>query len=93
MEEVVEFKGGRKQIVQRKVFPGYLLVRCRMDDESWYCIHNTPGVPVGSVVPSRQGPEPLALSPREVRRVPRPPRQRGRRPERKSQPPPRTCKR
>ena len=34
MEEVVEFKGGRKQIVQRKVFPGYLLVRCYMDDES-----------------------------------------------------------
>ena len=34
MEEVVEFKNGRKQIVQRKVFPGYLLVRCKMDDES-----------------------------------------------------------
>ena len=34
MEEVVEFKNGRKQTVQRKVFPGYLLVRCVMDDES-----------------------------------------------------------
>ena len=34
MEEVVEFKNGRKQIVQRKVFPGYILVRCNMDDES-----------------------------------------------------------
>ena len=43
MEDVVEFKNGRKQTVQRKVFPGYLLVRCRMDDESWYCIRNTPG--------------------------------------------------
>ena len=36
MEEVVEFKGGRKQTVQKKVFPGYILVRCVMDDESWY---------------------------------------------------------
>ena len=43
MEDVVEFKNGKKQTVQRKVFPGYLLVRCRMDDESWYCIRNTPG--------------------------------------------------
>ncbi len=33
MEDVVEFKNGRKQVVQRKVFPGYLLVRCEMDDE------------------------------------------------------------
>ena len=43
MEEVDEFRNGRKQTVQRKVFPGYLLVRCLMDDESWYCIRNTPG--------------------------------------------------
>ncbi|CAN5837435.1 hypothetical protein BH18ACT2_BH18ACT2_03580 [soil metagenome] len=66
MEEVVEFKGGRKQIVQRKVFPGYLLVRCRMDDESWYCIRNTPGV-TGFVGQSRQGQKPTPLSRREVR--------------------------
>jgi transcriptional antiterminator NusG len=66
MEEVVEFKGGRKQIVQRKVFPGYLLVRCKMDDESWYCIRNTPGV-TGFVGQSRQGQKPTPLSRREVR--------------------------
>ena len=66
MEEVVEFKGGRKQIVQRKVFPGYLLVRCRMSDESWYCIRNTPGV-TGFVGQSRQGQKPTPLSRREVR--------------------------
>ena len=53
MEDVVEFKDGKKQIVQRKVFPGYLLVRCEMDDESWYCIRNTPGV-TGFVGQSRQ---------------------------------------
>ncbi len=66
MEEVVEFKGGRKQVVQRKVFPGYLLVRCHMDDPSWYCIRNTPGV-TGFVGQSRQGQKPTPLSRREVR--------------------------
>ena len=48
MEDVVEFKGGRKQVVQRKVFPGYLLVRCDMDDASWYVVRNTPGSPASS---------------------------------------------
>ena len=65
MEEVVEFKNGRKQTVQKKVFPGYLLVRCVMDDESWYCIRNTPGV-TGFVGQSRQGQKPTPLSRREV---------------------------
>jgi len=44
MEDVVEFKGGKKVVVQKKMFPGYLLVRCAMDDDSWYVIRNTPGV-------------------------------------------------
>ncbi len=65
MEDVEEFKNGRKQIVQKKVFPGYLLVRCQMDDESWYCIRNTPGV-TGFVGQSRHGQKPTPLSRREV---------------------------
>jgi transcriptional antiterminator NusG len=65
MEEVVEFKNGRRQTVQRKVFPGYLLVRCVMDDESWYCVRNTPGV-TGFVGQSRQGQKPTPLSRAEV---------------------------
>ena len=65
-EEVDEFRNGRKQTVQRKVFPGYLLVRCRMDDESWYCIRNTPGV-TGFVGQSRQGQKPTPLSRTDVR--------------------------
>ena len=65
MEDVVEFKNGKKQTVQRKVFPGYLLVRCRMNDESWYCIRNTPGV-TGFVGQSRQGQKPTPLTRREV---------------------------
>ena len=65
MEEVVEFKGGRKQVVQKKVFPGYILVRCHMDDESWYCIRNTPGI-TGFVGQSQKGQKPTPLSRREV---------------------------
>ena len=44
MEDVVEFKNGKKVVVSKKVFPGYLLVRCDLDDDSWYVIRNTPGV-------------------------------------------------
>jgi transcriptional antiterminator NusG len=44
MEDVVEFKNGKKVVVQKKVFPGYLLVRCYLDDDSWYVVRNTPGV-------------------------------------------------
>jgi transcriptional antiterminator NusG len=65
MEDVVEFKGGRKQTVQKKVFPGYLLVRCQMDDESWYCVRNTPGI-TGFVGQSQKGQKPTPLSRREV---------------------------
>jgi len=46
MEDVIEFKNGKKVVVQKKVFPGYLLVRCDLDDDSWYVIRNTPGVTV-----------------------------------------------
>jgi transcriptional antiterminator NusG len=62
MEDVVEFKGGKKVTVQKKVFPGYLLVRCDLDDDSWGAIRNTPGV-TGFVGP---GTKPTPLSRREV---------------------------
>jgi transcriptional antiterminator NusG len=44
MEDAVEFKGGKKVVVKRKVFPGYLLVRCELDDDSWSVVRQTPGV-------------------------------------------------
>jgi len=65
MEDVVEFKAGRKQNVQKKMFPGYVLVRCEMDDETWFCIRNTPGV-TGFVGQSQRGQRPTPLSRREV---------------------------
>ncbi len=62
MEDVVEFKAGKKVTVQKKVFPGYLLVRCDLDDDVWGAIRNTPGV-TGFVGP---GTKPTPLSRREV---------------------------
>ena len=44
MEDVIEFKNGKKVVVQKKVYPGYLYVRCFLDDRSWDVIRNTPGV-------------------------------------------------
>jgi len=44
LEDVVELKNGKRQVVSRKVFPGYLLVRMDLDDDSWYVVRNTPGV-------------------------------------------------
>jgi len=63
MEDVIEFKGGQRRVVQKKVFPGYLLVRQDLDDDSWYVVRNTPGV-TGFVGPS--GSKPVPLSKREV---------------------------
>ena len=44
MEDVAEFRNGKKVIVQKKMFPGYLLVRAELDDDAWYVIRNTPSV-------------------------------------------------
>ena len=44
MEEEVQIKDGRKKVIQRKVFPGYVLVEMVMTDHSWYVVRNTSGV-------------------------------------------------
>lgn len=65
MEEEVEIKQGQRRTVQRKVFPGYVLVEMIMSDESWYVVRNTPGVTsfVGS------GTRPVPLQEHEVRAI------------------------
>jgi transcriptional antiterminator NusG len=65
MEDVMEIKQGKKQVVQKKVFPGYLMCRMYLDDDSWYVVRNTPGVTgfVGS------GAKPTPLSDKEVDRI------------------------
>ena len=64
-EEEIEVKNGQRQTVQRKVFPGYVLVEMRLTDESWYVVRNTPGVTgfVGS------GNKPVPLEEDEVKRI------------------------
>jgi transcriptional antiterminator NusG len=65
MEDVVEFKGGKKVTVSKKVFPGYILVRMDLDDDNWSAVRNTPGVTgfVGS------GTKPVPLSRKEVENI------------------------
>src|SRR5258705_13496908 len=65
MEEEVEIKQGQRRTVQRKVFPGYVLVEMVMSDEAWYVVRNTPGVTsfVGS------GTRPVPLQEHEVKSI------------------------
>ena len=67
MEDVMEIKGGKKQVVQRKVFPGYLLVKMYYDNDSWYVVRNTPGVT--GFVAAGTGSKPTPLSRREVEKI------------------------
>jgi transcriptional antiterminator NusG len=65
MEEEVEIKQGQRRTVQRKVFPGYVLVEMVMSDEAWYVVRNTPGVTsfVGS------GTRPIPLQEHEMKTI------------------------
>ena len=59
-EEVTEIKNGQRKQVQRKVYPGYILVRMELTDASWSAVRNTPGV-TGFVGATAQRPSPLSL--------------------------------
>ena len=65
MEEVIDYKDGKKKVTQKKIFPGYVLVEMIVTDDSWYVVRNTPGVTgfVGS------GVKPVPLSPEEVKSI------------------------
>jgi transcription termination/antitermination protein NusG len=63
MEEQIEIKDGKKKATLKKVFPGYVLVKMIMTDESWYVVRNTRGV-TGFVGP---GSKPVPLTDDEVR--------------------------
>ena len=61
-EILIQLLNGKKVVVQKKVFPGYLLCRLDLDDDSWYVVRNTPGV-TGFV---GNGAKPTPLSRKEV---------------------------
>ena len=69
-EEVMEIKNGQRKQVKRNVFPGYVLVRMELTDESWSCVRNTPGVT--GFVGNAHHPSPLTLSEVENILAPRP---------------------
>lgn len=62
-EEYVDIKDGKKEIKERKLFPGYVLINMVINDESWYLVRNTRGV-TGFVGP---GSKPVPLSEQEVK--------------------------
>ncbi len=64
-EEVVEMKDGKRKVKQRKIFPGYCIVKMIMTDQSWYVVRNTRGV-TGFVGP---GSKPIPLTEAEVLRM------------------------
>lgn len=61
-EQVSEVRGGKKRIVSRKFFPGYILVKMEMTKESWYLVKSTPGI-TGFIGPGRR---PTPISEEEV---------------------------
>jgi transcriptional antiterminator NusG len=64
-EEEIEVKDGKRRTVERRVFPGYILVNMIMTEESWYVVRNTPGV-TGFV---GMGNTPTPLRPEEVAQI------------------------
>lgn len=64
-EEEIEVKDGKRRTVERRVFPGYILVQMILTEESWYVVRNTPGV-TGFV---GMGNEPTPLRPEEVAQI------------------------
>jgi len=64
-QEEIEVKEGKRRTVERRVFPGYILVEMKMDEDSWYVVRNTPGV-TGFV---GMGNDPTPLRPEEVKAI------------------------
>jgi len=64
-QEEIEVKDGKRRSIERRVFPGYILVDMKMDEDSWYVVRNTPGV-TGFV---GMGNDPTPLRPEEVKAI------------------------
>ncbi len=62
MEDVIEKRGDKEKVVSRKIFPGYVVIKMIMTDESWYVVRNTRGV-TGFVGP---GSKPVPLTEAEI---------------------------
>jgi len=67
-EDEIEFKDGKKKIIQKKIYPGYVLVEMIMDDYTWFVVRNTSGV-TGFVGPVGSGVRPVPLPDDEVDKI------------------------
>lgn len=64
-EKVTEFKGGKKRVVKRKLYPGYLVVQMEINDDTWFLVRETPGI--GDFTGAAGRPTPML--PHEVARI------------------------
>jgi transcriptional antiterminator NusG len=69
-EEIMEIKNGQRKMVKRNIYPGYVLVRMELTDESWSAVRNTPGVT--GFVGNAHHPSPLSMDEVEKILAPRP---------------------
>jgi transcriptional antiterminator NusG len=69
-EEIMEIKNGQRKMVKRNIYPGYVLVRMELTDESWTAVRNTPGVT--GFVGNAHHPSPLSMDEVEKILAPRP---------------------
>ena len=60
VEDEIQVKDGRKKVIKRKVYPGYVMVEMKMTDDSWYVVRNTPGVT--GIVGTGSKPVPLQIN-------------------------------
>jgi len=65
VEKVTEFKGGKKKVVQRKLYPGYIVVQMHINDDTWFAVRETSGI--GDFTGS--GGKPTPMLPHEVARI------------------------
>lgn len=64
-EKVTEFKGGKKKVIKRKLYPGYLVVHMEINDDTWFLVRETPGI--GDFTGAAGRPSPML--PHEVSRI------------------------
>ena len=64
-EKVTEFKGGKKKVIKRKLYPGYLVVHMEINDDTWFLVRETPGI--GDFTGAAGHPSPML--PHEVERI------------------------
>jgi len=64
-EDEIEVKDGKRKTIEKRVFPGYVMVQMQLNEDSWYVVRNTPGV-TGFV---GMGNDPTPLRPEEVKRI------------------------